>query len=514
MPIDDDDDDTSNLDAIVEPPQGSDIPVAHAAGTVAPARTIHEPIPPLREVRARLVKLPDSETTSETDAADRNAILLEDPEGFAAQPAVLSTWAYTLALLFDGRRSAVEAASTFREKYGQSILPEQALTLQNELEQAFFLNSSTFEDGLRQRLNAYLDMPTWPASHAGGSYPADPIVLKETIEGFFSAPGGPGKLGDAPQEPPVLLNGNAALALIVPHIDLRVGGPTYAHAYKELMNGSAADLIFVLGVAHQFTGEHIFSVSQKDYDTPLGKLANAREISKRLHAASGAEDVVAEMAHRGEFSIEFQAMLLKVLLAERCKRNIEIVPILCGSVDSYLAREVSPFKDAEFLRFTAALRKELDTCGRKWCVLCSVDLSHVGPEFGHSSMIDERLLKPIERMDRKMLATLEKIDPEAFFNEIARTQNSRHVDAVMSVLTMLQACRGMLKHAKLLHYDQMLKAPSHSAVSYAAMSFEGTEAPAPAEPEQSSAVAPEAPPEKPAEEKQPASEVNEAVAPS
>src|ERR1043165_3609173 len=308
-----DDEDNSNLDAIVYPPQGADIPVAHAAGTVSPARTIHEPIPPLREVRARLVKLPESETPADADAADRNAILLEDPEGFAAQPAVLSTWAYTLALLFDGRRSAVEAASTFQEKYGQSILPEQALTLQNELEQAFFLNSATFEDGLRQRLNAYLDMPAWPAAHAGGSYPADPIVLQETIEGFFSAPGGPGKLDDVRPARAPTVNGNAALAVIVPHIDLRVGGPTYAHAYQQLMTHSEADLIFVLGVAHQFTGEHIFSVSQKDYDTPLGKLPNAREISKRLHAASGAEDMVAEMTHRGEFSVEFQAMLLKVL---------------------------------------------------------------------------------------------------------------------------------------------------------------------------------------------------------
>ena len=87
-------------------------------------------------------------------------------------------------------------------------------------------------------------------------------------------------------------------------------------------------------------------------------------------------------------------------------------------------------------------------------------------------MIDERLLKPIERMDLKMLKCVEKLDAERFYAEIARTQNSRHVDAVLAVLTMLSACRWMLKGGQLLHYDQMLKANSHSAVSYAAMAFE------------------------------------------
>ena len=75
-------------------------------------------------------------------------------------------------------------------------------------------------------------------------------------------------------------------------------------------------------------------------------------------------------------------------------------------------------------------------------------------------------------MDLRMLKLLETLDAEGFYNEIARSQNSQHVDAVLSVLTMLSACRWMLKGGSLLHYDQMMKANSHSAVSFAAMSFE------------------------------------------
>lgn len=464
-----DDGDNSNLDAIVAPFDAGDPTLLNAmpVSTIRIAETIYDPIPPLREVRAKLIKVGES-GLSEADAdAEKNSVLLEDPDGYAVQTALLSTWAYMLALLFDGRRNAIQAAEAFREKYNHAIQPEQALVLQHELEQAMFLNSASFEEQLNQRLNGYLEMRSWAATHAGTSYPSAPMALAETISSFFSAPDGPGALSDVVQKPT-----DTVRAVIVPHVDLRTGGATYAHGYKQLMEASQAEVIFVLGISHHYTGDQLFSVSQKDFETPLGIVRNAREISKRMHVASQSDDMAAEMAHRGEFSIEFQAALIQALLVERCKRSIEIVPILCGSVDPFLSRDANPFRDEEFMRFTNALRSELDNCGRKWCILCSVDFSHVGPEFGHSSMIDERLLKPIERMDMKSLRLIEKLDAEGFYNEIARSQNSRHVDAVLAVLAMLSASQGLLGSGRLLHYDQMLKANSHSAVSYAAMSFE------------------------------------------
>ncbi len=462
-----DDDDNLNLDAIIEPQMGDEVPPAKPETQLPLAVTILDPIPPLREIRARLVKLGDDDSVQAGADADKNAVLLEDPEGFAAQTAVLSTWAYSLALLFDGRRSAVDAADAFLEKYSHAIQPEQALLLQNELEQAMFLNSSLFEEKLHKRLNDYLEMPSWPAAHAGSAYPADPTEMNAAFEAFFTAPDGPGALSE-----PLGAPTDSVRAVIVPHIDLRVGGACYAHAYKELLTSSQAELIFILGVAHQSMGDQMFSVSQKDFETPLGAVRTNRDIAKRLHLASQTDELIAEMAHRGEHSVEFQAALIQSLLVQRGGRAVEIVPILCGSIEQFLARDSNPFHDRDFMRFANALRAELETCGRKWCVLCSVDLSHVGPEFGHSSMIDARLLKPLERMDRKMLKMIETLDAESFYEEITRTQNSRHVDAVLSVLTMLSACRWMLKSGRLLQYDQMLKAHSHSAVSYAAMAFD------------------------------------------
>jgi AmmeMemoRadiSam system protein B len=161
------------------------------------------------------------------------------------------------------------------------------------------------------------------------------------------------------------------------------------------------------------------------------------------------------------------------LLGETYNREMQIVPVLCGSVEQFLAEEEDPLESALFRKFVERLAAELEACKKKWCVLCSVDLSHVGPEFGHSTMMSERLLLPVERGDRRILKHIERLDTQAFFDEIVRTQNSRHVDAVLSVMTMLEVCKGELKSGRVLHYDQMLKEGTHSAVSYAALAFEG-----------------------------------------
>ena len=71
-----------------------------------------------------------------------------------------------------------------------------------------------------------------------------------------------------------------------------------------------------------------------------------------------------------------------------------------------------------------------------------------------------------------LLDLVARLDIAGFYEEIERTQNSRHVDAVMAVLTMLRACHGLLKGGRLLQYERLLKDSSHSAVSFAAMAFE------------------------------------------
>jgi len=433
------------------------------------AQDANSPIPALREVTAQVVKLGSdgkarAASSGEDDEDGEAIVVLEDPEGLAPKPAALSMWAYALATFFDGRRSAAQAVEAFAEKFKQPVPVQHALDLQNELDRALFLYSSRFEKVLKRQIRSYLDDENRAPAHAGSAYPAETEALEKTLLGFFETPDGPNGL-------PTRNESDTVRALMLPHIDLRVGGATYAHGYAELIKKCQADLFIVLGVAHQAACDGLYYVSQKNYVSPAGVAKTNQAIDRRLQKASGVPVPMAEMAHRTEHSVEFQAVLLSSLLTQQ-KRDFEIVPVLCGPIETFLANEESPLNDEGFRRFADALREELETCKRKWCVICSVDLSHVGPEFGHSAMMTDKLLLPVERGDRKWLKKVESLDANAAYEEILRTQNSRHIDAVLATLTMLDACRGKLKSAKLLHYDQMLKENSHSAVSYAAMSFE------------------------------------------
>jgi hypothetical protein len=438
------------------------------------ATELDQPLPALREVRAQIASV-DSDGKSLVQPAEDGdgdtVVILEDPEGLAQKPAVLSTMAYALAALFNGKRSASEAARQFNEKYHQNVKAEQALELQKELDKALFLQSRRFERAFKKQLHTFLDNDVRAMTEAGNSYPADAEALKQTIHGFFTAPNGPGEVEKLPEVKRTTKISNKLRGAIIPHIDLRVGGPTYAHAYAEILRHSQAELFVVLGVAHANPGNILYNVSTKNYDTPFGNVKTDLKLARRLQEASGGDLVLAELAHRTEFSVEFQAVLLAGLLAER-KRDFSIIPILCGGVDSYLAEDKNPLESKEFKNFTKSLRDTLEDSGKRWCLLCSVDFSHVGPEYGHSTMIDERLLPAVKRGDMRLLKAAEKLDPKAFFDEVARTQNARHVDAVMAVLTMLETLQGSAKRGRILHYDQLFKKTTHSACSYAALAIE------------------------------------------
>lgn len=433
---------------------------------IRPAFDPADPVPALRSVPAEMVSLAQGKKGQ--PEPDEMGIVLHDPDGFASDKVVLAPGAYALATLFDGDRSAKDIATLFREQYGQEVSEKGILELAGELDKACFLESPRFDTIVRETIERYIHAPVRPAAHGGDSYPANPDELLKYVEGFFTEDGGPGK-PDYRKPASDQISG-----IILPHIDLRVGGATYAHGYKALLEACQADLFVILGVAHRAAAGGFFNVSHKDYATPFGPVRTSKGIARRLQDAAKIESAIAEYTHKDEHSVEFQTVLLAGLLGQQAKREFEIVPILCNSADPYLEEGKNPAHDEEFQAFIDCLRGELDKSGRKWCIMASVDLSHVGPKFGHATNMTEKLLLPVERADRRMLKKIETLDPDAFYFEFARTKppNSRHVDAVLAVLALLAAGKGKYKEARLLHYDQMLEVPTKSAVSYASLQLQ------------------------------------------
>ena len=117
-----------------------DLPPSDPQNEDLPARGRREgdqrPVPALRQVPAEPVQVKAESAGSEDDMV----VVLQDPEGYAQQPAVLSPAAYALAQLFDGDRTAEEVAEAFEAMYEQSIQVDEIHRLERELDRALFLS--------------------------------------------------------------------------------------------------------------------------------------------------------------------------------------------------------------------------------------------------------------------------------------------------------------------------------------------------------------------------------------
>lgn len=264
------------------------------------------------------------------------------------------------------------------------------------------------------------------------------------------------------------------LGLVTPHIDLRSGGPLMARAFHELRGPAPADaaprLYVILGVAHHPT-PNLYTLTTKDFETPLGSARVHQAAAARLAELYGAERLSGEYAHKREHSVEFQAVFLKYL--HRGGPAFTILPILCGSLheelDPTTATGSNPAKREEVRDFTAALRALVEEFGSNVCVIAGVDLSHVGKKFGHGEGVDDFRAGLIRAADLRMLESVAEGDPEKFFDHFRADRNARNVDAVCAVYTLLHALRPL--RGELLGYDQYREYETESLVSYASLAL-------------------------------------------
>jgi len=199
---------------------------------------------------------------------------LRDPSGFTEQVILLPIPALDIVSLFDGERSVSEIHQVVSSRHGLDVPgPEEIARFAERLDEAGFLDSPGFAIRRRGIEDAWLARPSRLAAHAGGAYAGDPDALKDQIDGFFAHADGPGL--SAPTAGAPRLRG-----LIAPHIDFHRGGPTYAWAYRALLERSDADLFVILGTCHAGMADP-FTVTLKAYDTPLG----AAEIDHDLYEA-------------------------------------------------------------------------------------------------------------------------------------------------------------------------------------------------------------------------------------
>jgi hypothetical protein len=377
-------------------------------------------------------------------------VVLHDNLGIASSEVGLSQLAYQIACCFDGEHTLAELHVLLAPRLGAALPLEKLIELAETLDEAGFLRSPRFEALKQQAVADFHAAPVRAPICAGGSYPSDPAQLRRFLDAFFTHPDGPGGPGVAGAGKPLR-------ALVAPHIDLHRGGPSYAHAYRALREGEGADLFVVFGTAH-VTPPHLFTLTRKDYDTPLGAVKTDQEVIDVLVAALGERELFDdELVHQHEHSVEFQMVWLKHLYPDRA---ITAVPVLCSGID-HLERPQEAV--AGFLKALAAA-----TQGRKVCFIAGADLAHVGVLYGDGKGPTKAELAAFARDDRETVGFFCRDDAAGFALDARRNGAARKLCGTAPMFAARLAAGGA---GELLHYRQW--SDGTDSVSFCAVAVRG-----------------------------------------
>ncbi len=398
-----------------------------------------------------------------------SAVAMRDPEGFTGT-AVLPLPAALLASLMDGRRTLAEIQADFRAQVGPQVALAELEQFVRRLDEAYLLDNDRFGQLRRDVVAQYLDSPRRAAAHAGGAYSADPEALRSQLARLFAPPEGPGSpLFDAPRH----TSAATLRGVLSPHIDLHRGGPAFAWAYKRLVEESAAETFVIFGTAHAPLSAR-FSITRKNFDTPLGTVETDQEFIDHLEAnftrlAVGAQQRLCgdELPHRHEHSVEFQALFLQYLLGDR--RPPRIVPVLVGSFHDLLAQRAQPDAAAEIAAFVAAMRAAEAVCGRPVAYISGGDLAHVGQRFGDEWLLDPSRLSEQAENDHGLLKAACRGDTSAMVDHVANQNDRTRICGLSPTHIMMQVIRPCI--GELLKYDQAVEPDGTSCVSFASVAF-------------------------------------------
>ncbi|HQU71400.1 MAG TPA: AmmeMemoRadiSam system protein B [Calditrichia bacterium] len=385
---------------------------------------------------------------------------LRDPQDFAPDPVVVNGLQYFILSLLNGKNSLQDVCRKFEEAFSGVVLSEADLRgLVEQFDGYLLLETPRYQAHLQQLFTDFRESPLRKAWHAGVCYPEDPLLLRQKITEFYLDPAGAGL-----EARPRSAGGYPLRAILVPHIDLRVGAPCYTHAYRDLAASTDADLFIVLGIAHS-GGSGFMIASEKDFETPLGRVETDRAFLAAWEKNLGHSLCEEEFVHRSEHSIEFQLPFLQ----ERLERPFKILPVLCGSMYSYVHHASPDIPD--LLAYTESLRRTIRESGRKVFFILSVDLAHMGPKFGDGFAVDENRAEVIKKQDLDMFEVLSRLDRRNFFELVRKDLLKRNVDACGAAYTLLSLMEEGA--GELVAYDQNLQRDSNSIVTYGSMLFFG-----------------------------------------
>jgi AmmeMemoRadiSam system protein B len=386
------------------------------------------------------------------------SFLVRDGLGLIERPVILQRDALSVLALLDGRRSARDVQlELVRRRGGAFVEMEAVQALVTELDAARVLDSPGFRRARRKFVAEYARLKVREAVLAGSSYPAGAEELAGHLDRLLEQGEGGGRAADP----------ETACALVAPHIELETGKALYARAYASVRRLTPKRIV-LLGTGHHLDDGY-FSLTDKDFETPLGRVRTDREAVAALRAAGGAVVSPSDIAHRREHSLEFQLVFLQRLFGP----SFSVVPVLCGSFQNELGRASRPADVPGVSGLVAALREIVRDGAVKTFSVAGVDLSHIGPKFGHAEDA-AALLGEARRHDGALIDAACRHDVAGLWEETRRTGDRTNVCGFSSLAVLLEALPPV--RGTKLGYEFWREEETRSAVSYASILFERADA--------------------------------------
>jgi AmmeMemoRadiSam system protein B len=380
-------------------------------------------------------------------------VVLWDPSGLSKEKLVLPLNFFFIVQHFDGDHSIQDIGALYLKRFGEFLMPSKVEQLVADLDERLFLESSRTEQARQQARLAYRQQAMRPAAFAGRSYEADGAKLKKQVNGFFSS-------GEGPDFKPSENRGKLIKGLVAPTYEVKQAGPIYAWAYKELQECERPDVYVIIGTAHAGL-EHLFAVTDKDFETPLGVVKADRMILDRLKELVP-EYFEEDIAHQSEHAIEFQLPFLQTTVG----KPFTIVPVLSSfSAMSLNDSTVRTSVD----RFLTALRDTLLASGKTVCIIAAGELAHLGMRYGDSAPPTDFSFHRSMQRDLEMLKHVEELQPEPFAQYIQKEQDQRRISGFSPIYSLLRLIHA--ENGQVLRYDRGITDQYNSTVTYASMAF-------------------------------------------
>jgi len=277
---------------------------------------------------------------------------------------------------------------------------------------------------------------------AGRFYEGDEAALREQITECFLDERGPGLL------PEIGVGEGRVKGCVVPHAGYVFSGAVAAHSYAEIAKDGFSDKFIIVGPNHTGLGSEVASMSEGEWETPLGAVPVDEEIAGRVVGGIVSDDA---MAHLYEHSVEVQLPFLQFL-----RNDFSFVPV-CMRMQDYetalkLGEKLAPERDA--------------------LLIASTDFSHVGMDYGQIPPAGISVNEWASMQDKKAIDAILSMDVEKFMEVVALNNISMCGYGCVAAVMVAAKKRGA-KRARLLKYSTSYDVyPSNSCVGYGAIVFE------------------------------------------